>query len=76
MHLTFRKSCRVCGSAALTPVINIGDQYLQCSFVKPGKEMSPTGKFHPSLVRCDPMKDEKACGLRKVARITQTPEKE
>ena len=63
MHLTFRKSCRVCGSTALTPVINLGDQYLQGSFVKPGKEMPPMRKIPLSLVRCDPTKDEKACGL-------------
>jgi 2-polyprenyl-3-methyl-5-hydroxy-6-metoxy-1,4-benzoquinol methylase len=63
MHLTFRKSCRVCGSTALTQVINLGDQYLQGSFVKPGKEMPPMRKIPLSLVRCDPTKDEKACGL-------------
>jgi SAM-dependent methyltransferase len=63
MHLTFRKSCRVCGLTALTPVINLGDQYLQGSFVKPGKEMPPMRKIPLSLVRCDPTKDEKACGL-------------
>ncbi len=63
MHLIFRKSCRVCGSTALTPVINLGYQHLQGSFVKPGKEMPPIRKIPLSLVRCDPTKDEKACGL-------------
>jgi SAM-dependent methyltransferase len=63
MHLGYRKSCRVCGSTALTPVINLGDQYLQGSFVKPGKEMPPQRKIPMSLVRCDPTIDEKACGL-------------
>ncbi len=63
MHLTCRKSCRVCGSIALTPVINLGEQYLQGSFVKPGKEMPPTRTIPMSLVRCDPTRDEKACGL-------------
>jgi SAM-dependent methyltransferase len=63
MHLIHRKTCRVCGSEALTPVINLGEQYLQGSFVKPGKEMPPTRKISTSLVRCDPMRDEKACGL-------------
>ena len=63
MHLVFRKSCRVCGSTALTPVINLGDQYLQGSFVKPGKEMPPMRKIPMSLVRCDPTIDERACGL-------------
>ncbi|WP_013325267.1 class I SAM-dependent methyltransferase [Gloeothece verrucosa] len=63
MHLIHRKTCRVCGSHALTRVINLGEQYLQGSFVKPGKEMPPTRKIANSLVRCDPMEDEKACGL-------------
>ncbi|MBI4351432.1 MAG: class I SAM-dependent methyltransferase [Elusimicrobia bacterium] len=63
MHLIHRKTCRVCGSAALTPVIDLGDQYLQGLFVKPGKELPPQRKIPMSLVRCDPKRDEKACGL-------------
>jgi len=41
----------------------LGEQYLQGSFVKPGKEIPPTRKIKMSLVRCDPTKDERACGL-------------
>jgi 2-polyprenyl-3-methyl-5-hydroxy-6-metoxy-1,4-benzoquinol methylase len=63
MHLIKRNTCRVCGSKELTPVINLGEQYLQGSFVKPDKEMPPTRKIPTSLVRCNPMRDEKACGL-------------
>lgn len=63
MHLGHRKTCRVCGSSALTPVINLGEQHLQGSFVKPGKEEPPLRKIALSLVRCDPTRDEKACGL-------------
>ena len=63
MHLIHRKTCRVCGSSALTGVINLGEQYLQGSFVKPGKQLPPTRKLPTTLVRCDPMKDERACGL-------------
>jgi SAM-dependent methyltransferase len=63
MHLGHRKTCRVCGSSALTPVINLGEQHLQGSFVKPGKEEPPLRKIALSLVRCDPTKDENACGL-------------
>lgn len=63
MHLIHRKTCRACGSPALTPVINLGEQYLQGSFVKPGKEIPPSRKIPMSLVRCDPTKDERACGL-------------
>lgn len=63
MHLIHRKTCRVCGSSALTKVINLGEQYLQGSFVKPGKEIPPNRKILTSLLRCDPVKDENACGL-------------
>ncbi len=63
MHIIHRKTCRVCGSKELTRVIDLGEQYLQGSFVKPGKEMPPMRKILTSLVRCDPMRDERACGL-------------
>lgn len=63
MHLIHRKTCRVCGSSALTKVIDLGDQYLQGSFVKPGKELPPMRKIPATLLRCDPTRDENACGL-------------
>jgi hypothetical protein len=63
MHLVHRKSCRVCGSSALTKVISLGDQCLQGSFVKAGKEIPPTRQILTSLVRCDPTRDERSCGL-------------
>jgi SAM-dependent methyltransferase len=63
MHLIHRSTCRVCGSSALTRVIDLGEQYLQGSFVKPGKELPPMRKIPCVLVRCDPTRDEKACGL-------------
>ncbi|MDX1976154.1 MAG: class I SAM-dependent methyltransferase [Pseudanabaenaceae cyanobacterium bins.68] len=63
MHLIHRKTCRVCGSQALTPVIDLGEQHLQGSFVKPGKEVPPMRKIPLTLVRCDPTRDEHACGL-------------
>ncbi len=63
MHLIRRQTCRVCGSAALKKVIDLGDQNLQGSFVKPGKELPPLRRLPTSLVRCNPMQDEKACGL-------------
>lgn len=67
MHLIHRKTCRVCGSLALTKVIDLGEQYLQGSFVKPGKELPPMRKIPTTLLRCDPAKDEKACGLLQMA---------
>ncbi len=63
MHLTHRNTCRVCGSTALTPVIDLGPQFLQGSFFKPGKELPPLRRIPCTLVRCDPTRDEKACGL-------------
>jgi len=63
MHLVHRQTCRVCGSNALTKVIDLGEQYLQGSFVKPGKEMPPLRKIPATLLRCDPTRDENACGL-------------
>ncbi len=63
MHLTYRKTCRVCGSDSLTPVIDLGEQYLQGSFIKEGKELPPMRKISCSLVRCNPTEDENACGL-------------
>ncbi len=53
----------MCGSSALTKVIDLGEQYLQGSFVKPGKELPSMRKIPLTLVRCDPTKDEIACGL-------------
>lgn len=63
MHLIHRKTCRVCGSDSLTPVIDLGEQYLQGSFVKEGKELPPMRKIPCSIVRCNPTTDETACGL-------------
>lgn len=63
MHLTYRKTCRVCGSPALTKVIDLGAQYLQGIFVKPGEAPPSMRKIPMALVRCDPTRDEHACGL-------------
>jgi len=63
MHITYRQTCRICGSSALTPVIDLGEQHLQGSFIKSGKEMPPLRKISTELVRCNPMVDENACGL-------------
>ena len=71
MHLTYRKTCRICGSSALTKVIDLGEQHLQGSFLKPGKEMPPMRKISTELVRCNPMVDENACGLLQT--VTSVP---
>jgi SAM-dependent methyltransferase len=63
VHLIHRKTCRACGSSALTKVIDLGEQYLQGTFVKPGEEPPSMRKIPLALVRCDPARDEQACGL-------------
>ena len=63
MHLISRQTCRACGSKALKPAIDLGMQYLQGSFVKPGKEIPPQRQIPTTLLRCDPASDENACGL-------------
>lgn len=66
MHLTHRKTCRVCGSPHLSKVICLGDQYLQGSFRSPG--VNPSQRKIPcAIVRCDPTADENACGLLQMA---------
>jgi hypothetical protein len=67
MHLIHRSTCRVCGSKNLKQVIDLGEQHLQGSFVKPGKEIPPYRKIPCTLVRCNPMLDENACGLLQMA---------
>lgn len=63
MHIRTRTTCRVCGSSSLRKVVDLGNQYLQGSFVKPGKEMPSTRKIPCTLVRCNPEENENACGL-------------
>lgn len=70
MHLVHRKTCRICGNGALTKVIDLGEQHLQGSFVKPGKELPPLRKIPLRVVRCDTSKDERACGLLQLEHST------
>jgi len=63
MHIRTRSTCRVCGSSSLKKVIDLGPQFLQGSFIKPGKEMPSTRRIPCTLVRCNPEADENACGL-------------
>jgi len=72
MHVKHRQTCRVCGSRHLTPVIDLGEQYLQGSFIKPGRQDPPLRKLPMLLVRCDVSKDEGACGLLQLAHTFPT----
>ncbi len=67
MHVIYRNSCRVCGSKSLVPVIDLGEQYLQGSFIKDGHPAPPLRKIPTQLVRCDVTKDENGCGLLQLA---------
>lgn len=63
MSLIHRNTCRVCGKGNLKEVVSLGSQNLQGSFIKKGVYDPPTRKIPCTLVRCDPERDEEACGL-------------
>jgi SAM-dependent methyltransferase len=64
MQVVQRTSCRICGSKALTPIINLGEQLLASAFVLNNAPVElPSRKVPLDLIRCDPGLDEKACGL-------------
>lgn len=67
MHITYRQTCRVCGSRHLVPVIDLGDQFLQGSFDKPGHPAPPMRRLPTRLVRCDVTQNEQGCGLLQMA---------
>jgi SAM-dependent methyltransferase len=67
MHIKHKKQCRVCGNPVLAPVIDLGEQYLQGSFVKPGTQTPPRRRLPTQLVRCDVSASENACGLLQMA---------
>jgi len=73
VHLTYRQTCRVCGSSALTKVIDLGEQHIQGSFVKEGYEAPPLRRIPLQLLRCDPTRDQAACGLLQTS-VTVPPE--
>jgi SAM-dependent methyltransferase len=63
MHIRHKERCRVCGNPELTRVVDLQDQYLQGSFVKPGTQIPPMRKIPTQLVRCEVSTSESACGL-------------
>ncbi len=67
MQLKPRTTCRVCGSTNLSPVIDLGDQYLQGAFVTSDMPHPPLAKFPTRLVRCDTLKNPDGCGLLQMA---------
>ena len=63
MILKKRETCRICGNRQLTDIVDLGDQYLQGSFVKDGYVTPPLRKVPTQLIRCNPQLNENSCGL-------------
>lgn len=61
--LVTRKTCRICGSPALTPVVSLGAQHISGAFADPQGKPPVQRQVPLELVRCDPALDERACGL-------------
>ena len=55
-----RKTCRICGSSELSPVISLGRQYIASIFVKNDFVASPEMTYPLDLVRCSA---KGGCGL-------------
>jgi len=62
-RVTARTTCRVCGSASLVDVMDLGDQCIAGAFRKPDGPPIPEPKLPLQLVRCDRGRDPAACGL-------------
>jgi NDP-4-keto-2,6-dideoxyhexose 3-C-methyltransferase len=61
--LRTRTTCRICGSGALAPVLDLGDQCIAGAFAEPGGEKPVQRAVPLELVRCDMTADQDACGL-------------
>lgn len=67
MHPVYRQTCRICASTHLATAIDLGQQYLQGSFSKPGTIQPPMRRLPTRLVRCDVTANERGCGLLQLA---------
>ena len=64
MNVKVRQTCRLCKSKELTPIFDLGGQMLASHFhSKENEDRIPTRKVPLELVRCNPERDENACGL-------------
>jgi hypothetical protein len=61
--LITRQTCRSCGSSALSPVVSLGEQFLASNFAITDQFPAVQRRIPLELVRCDPSRDERACGL-------------
>ncbi len=61
--LITRTTCRICGSAELTPVLSLGNHRIAGAFADPNGNQPVERAIPLELVRCDMTRDEQACGL-------------
>ena len=62
MHPKYIKACRICGSRNLEEIVDLGEQFLQGSFVQKDSVEPPRRKLPTRLIRCDVTKGDEACG--------------
>jgi SAM-dependent methyltransferase len=67
LHPKYIKACRACGSRDLIEIVDLGDQYLQGSFVIEGSIEPPKRRLPTRLIRCDVTANDSACGLVQLA---------
>ena len=70
MILKSRDSCRICGSKNLTPILDLGDQYLANYSPKSGDILPFKEKIPLELVRCDKSLNSNSCGLVQLLHTT------
>ena len=66
-----RRTCRVCGSPRLRPVVDLGRQCLQGAFLKPGHPAPPDRRWPLRLLRCEA--EGGGCGLLQLG-VSVAPE--
>lgn len=67
MQPKYIKACRACGSNDLVDIVDLGDQYLQGSFIIEGSIEPPKRKLPTRLIRCDVTANDAGCGLVQLA---------
>lgn len=68
-----RTTCRVCGSAELAPVLDLGEQCIAGAFAEPGGGRALEQALPLDLVRCDATRDPGACGLIQLRHTVPSP---
>src|SRR5437588_698729 len=71
--LRTRTACRICGSARLVPVLDLGEQCLAGAFQQPGGRPPVERAIPLELIRCDTTSDQDACGLLQIRHTVPGP---